>query len=476
MGSTYLQDIKGFIIFFLNIQNLDFIRCSINFRKVEGNMKQAPKYVVLEQERSGKISKTGWTMLSLLFFSFLINFADKSIIGLSSVQLMKELDLSPSQWGILGSSFFWTFTLTGFIGGFLTDYFGPKKMLAWITGIWSFVQFATLFSFNLPYLIVTRMILGAGEGPAYTVSMTAGARWLPKDKLGLGFTLINLGGNVGVALYMPLLVYVIAEFGWRYGFIMTGILGIIWIILWIIFAKDNPDGAKQVREALKQTAGSPSTSTWAEISPILRSKNFLLLVCIGFSSYWIFSVLLTWLPNYLATIRNMSEAYTAYLWAAQALGQVTIALFSDHLYRKTGSVRKSRVFVLGSIAVSCGILFYFAPLVGSNLLSVAMFAMGVGMGAVFFVLLPAILDSFVPDKHRAKILGTLMSLVYTAGIIGPIITGIIIENSASSLAGFSNAFHFLAYMLIIFGTIFILFCKPDKKIEVDTIANKEAEM
>lgn len=437
-------------------------------------MKQDSKYDLLEQERSGKISKTGWMMLWLLFFSFLINFADKSIIGLASVQLMDELDLSPSEWGILGSSFFWTFTLTGFIGGFLTDYFGPKKMLAWITGLWSIVQFATLFAFNLPYLIVTRLILGAGEGPAYTVSMTAGARWLPKDKLGFGFTLINLGGNIGVALYMPLLVYVIAEFGWRFGFIMTGAIGIIWIIVWMIFAKDHPDSVAEVKQVIKQQAGSPSTSTWAEISPILRSRNFILLVCIGFSSYWIFSVLLTWLPNYLATVRNMSEAFTAYLWAAQAAGQVTIALFSDHLYRKTGSVRKSRVFVLGSIAVMCGILFYTAPLVSSGLLSVAMFAMGVGMGAVFFVLLPAILDSFVPDQHRAKILGTLMSLVYTAGIIGPIITGIIIENSAGLEAGFSNAFHFLAYMLVIFGTIFILFCKPDKKIEVDTKSDQAA--
>ncbi|GHH99813.1 MFS transporter [Neobacillus kokaensis] len=428
---------------------------------------------LLENERSGRISKTGWMMLIFLFFSFLINFADKSIIGLASVQIMKELDLSPSQWGILGSSFFWTFTLTGFIGGFLTDYFGPKKVLAWITSIWSFVQFMTLFSFSLPYLIITRMIIGAGEGPAYTVSMTAGAKWLPKDKLGAGFTIINLGGNVGVALFMPVLVYVIAEYGWRWGFILTGLMGVIWIILWSLLAKENPEGVKHIRESIKQP--SQSKSTWQEISPILRSKNFILLVCIGFSSYWIFSVLLTWLPNYLATIRNMSEANTAYLWAAQAFGQVVIALFSDHLYRKTGSVRKSRVFVLGSIAVTCGILFYAAPMVSSNLLSVAVFAFGVGMGAVFFVLLPAILDSFVPDKHRAKILGTLMSLVYTAGIIGPIITGYIIENSSGLEAGFINAFHFLAYMLVIFGTMFILFCKPDKQIEVNKISKQEVE-
>lgn len=426
-----------------------------------------------EHGRSGKISKTGWMMLAFLFFSFLINFADKSIIGLASVQIMDELDLSPSQWGILGSSFFWTFMITGFIGGFLTDYFGPKKVLTWITGFWSVVQFATLFAFNLPYLIITRMIIGAGEGPAYTVSMTAGAKWLPKDKLGFGFTLINFGGNVGVALFMPLLVYVIAEFGWRYGFILTGVIGIIWMILWVLLAKESPDGVKHVKEILKQPA--PSTSTWAEISPILRSKNFILLACIGFSSYWIFAVLLTWLPNYLATIRHMNVAYIAYLWAAQAVGQIIISLLSDHLYRKTGSVRKSRVFVLGSVAFTCGILFYSAPLVGSNLLSVALFAIGVGMGAVFFVLLPAILDSFVPDKHRAKILGTLMSLVYTAGIIGPIITGFIIENAASSVAGFNNAFHFLAYMLVIFGVFFILLCKPDKAIEVDQMINKEAE-
>lgn len=421
-------------------------------------------------DETGKIPRAGWVVLIFLFFSFVINFADKALIGLASVQMMAELNLNSAQWGIVGSAFFWLFPVTGIVGGVLADRIGTKKVLAWMSATWVFVQVATLFVMNLPYLIATRIILGAGEGPAYTVSMTSGAKWLPKKKLGMGFTIINLGGNVGLALLMPFLVYLIATFGWRYGFIATAIMGVVWIVLWLWLTKEGPD---RIVEPQAEATQEAKKSTWADVLPIIRSRNFIMLALVGFSSYWIFSVLVVWLPNYLENIRDMSGSYVAYLWAAQAVAQIIFALSSDFIFQKTGSVYKSRVLTLGSIAITCGLLFYFAPLAGSNMMSLVLFSFGVGMGATFFVLMPAILDSFIPAQHRGRLLGTLMFFVTLAGVIGPLVTGFIIESSAGLEAGFLNSFHFLSLLLVVFGSLFLIFSRPDQGVAASGRSKKE---
>ena len=154
------------------------------------------------------------------------------------------------------------------------------------------------------------------------------------------------------------------------------------------------------------------------------------------------------------------------MWVAQAIAQISFALLSDKIYRKTGSVRKSRVYILGAIAITCGILFYFAPLVSSNTMAVIMFSLSLGMSGVFFVLSPSVIDSFVPPQHRAKGMGTLMAFVTLAGMIGPFVTGNIIQFSSTQAAGFINSFQFISVLFIVFGTLFWIGCRPDSSINV----------
>lgn len=139
-------------------------------------MKEVMKEEVFEKEFEGKsqeteqvamkdekISKNAWVTIGFLFTLSIINVADKSIIGLASVPIMKDLNLSPSQWGIVGSSFFWLFSISALLIGFLSDKVGTKKVITSISSIWAIVQFATVFTMNLPYLVATRIILGAGK-------------------------------------------------------------------------------------------------------------------------------------------------------------------------------------------------------------------------------------------------------------------------------------------------------------------------
>ena len=109
--------------------------------------------------------KGAWGMTALLFFFMLINFADKVVVGLAAVPLMRDLGLTPQQFGDIGSAFFFLFAVSAIVVGFITNRVQTKHTLLVMAIVWSLVQFPMLGMVSLETLIVCRIVLGAGEGP-----------------------------------------------------------------------------------------------------------------------------------------------------------------------------------------------------------------------------------------------------------------------------------------------------------------------
>src|SRR3954466_10899518 len=195
---------------------------------------------MVEKETKGsKIAKKAWIVIALLFLLTVISNADKAIIGFASVSIIEELGLTSEQWGIVGSVFFLLYSLSAVLGGALADRVGTRVVIAGMVVVWSLVQFSTIFVSSFTFLLITRIILGAGEGPSYSLAMTAASKWLPKEKLGIGLTLVSVGGPLGVAISAPVLMHLIMSYGWRSAFISTGVVGFIWIIVWLWIAKEK---------------------------------------------------------------------------------------------------------------------------------------------------------------------------------------------------------------------------------------------
>src|SRR4051794_5379930 len=187
------------------------------------------------------ITKRAWIVIALLFFLTVISNADKAIIGFASVPIIEELGLTAEQWGLVGSVFFLLYSLSAILGGMLADKVGTRIVIAGMVVLWSVVQFSTLFVSSFAFLLVTRIILGAGEGPAYSLAMTAVSKWLPKEKRGIGISIVSVGGPLGVAISAPILMNLIINYGWRSAFIATGIIGVIWIVAWLWIVKEKAD-------------------------------------------------------------------------------------------------------------------------------------------------------------------------------------------------------------------------------------------
>lgn len=427
------------------------------------------------KQKGRKISGRAWAMLAFLFTLTVICNVDKAIIGFASVPIMEELKLTPEQWGIVGSSFFLLYSLSAILVGGLSDKIGTKKVIAGMAAVWAIVQFATLWVVNLPYLLITRIILGAGEGPAYALAMTAASKWLPKERLGFGLTLVSIGGPLGIAMTAPILMHLISTYGWRSAFVASAVVGVIWIVLWQLLTKEGP-GEEEARVEKQEKAGSIQPEP--KFSSVLLSKNFILLALCGFATYWAFTIGLNWLPNYLANARQLSpEQMTivvALPWMLITISQLTFSTISDRLYSKTKSVVKSRIFILGPVMLAGALFYFLGTLVTSNVLAIALLSLGFTFGCITLVMGPAILVSFVSAKNQGKIQGWFMAISSLGGIVGSYATGAMIQSSSSIMSGFHLAFQVCSVLLLVFGGLVWLAVRPkDRKESSDSALNQE---
>lgn len=417
--------------------------------------------------KGSKITKTAWIIITLLFLLTVISNADKAIIGFASVPIMKELGLSPEQWGFVGSIFFFLYSISAVLVGALADKIGTKKVIAGMAAVWALVQLATVFVSSYSWLLVTRLILGAGEGPSYSLAMTAAAKALPKEKLGIGLTLVSIGGPLGVAISAPVLMHIILTYGWRAGFIVTGVIGVVWIVLWLWLSKENKD-AQAVSPNAQENSNVAILEPETKFTSVLFSKNFLLVALCGFATYWSFTIGLNWLPNYLQNVRKLSpetlKIVVALPWILITLSQLTFSSISDRLFAKTKSVVKGRVFVLGPVMLTGAICYFFGTMFSSNFVAIALLSLGLTFGCITLVLGPAILVELIPKKHNGKIQGWFMAITSLGGIVGPYATGYLIQHSGNPGIGFQHSFQATAVVLLVFGGLVWAAVRPKKAV------------
>src|SRR5207237_8290186 len=139
----------------------------------------------------------------LLFLFMLVNFADKIVVGLAGVPIMTELQLSPQQFGELGSSFFLLFSITAIVVGFIVNRVDTRWVLLVLGLIWALAQFPMVGTVGFTTLLICRIILGAGEGPAGSVAVHAIYKWFPDEKRTLPTGVLSQGAAVGVMLPVP---------------------------------------------------------------------------------------------------------------------------------------------------------------------------------------------------------------------------------------------------------------------------------
>src|ERR1700686_23827 len=171
--------------------------------------------------------KGAWKITFLLFLFMLVNFADKIVVGLAGVPIMTELNLEPEQFGLLGSSFFFLFSISAIVVGFIVNRIETRWVLLALALVWALAQFPMVGSISFTTLVICRIILGAGEGPAFSVAAHAIYKWFPDEKRTLPTAILSQGSAFGVILAVPALNWVIVNYTWHYAFGALGIVGLM---------------------------------------------------------------------------------------------------------------------------------------------------------------------------------------------------------------------------------------------------------
>lgn len=283
-----------------------------------------------------------WVVLVLLFFGAVINFADKSIVGLAAVPIMKGLNLSYAEWGLVGSSYYWLYPVTGIFGAAWADRVGAKKVLGLLMLVWAVLQFGVLAITALPLFIIYRILLGAFEGPFSPVAYSHANKWFPPKQRGFANSVVVSGATVGAMIVAPLLVAMITAWGWKIAFAALGVVSIVWFLAFQLFTKESP---VEVYEKAKQKA-APEKFSLKDLKYILSSRVALFTTLAYFSTYFIVVWLATWLPLYLVEVSGMSAGQMGL--AIAGIGIVAVAIYmgvavlSDTLFKKTRNWRISQ--------------------------------------------------------------------------------------------------------------------------------------
>lgn len=439
-------------------------------------------------------TRRAWLIVGMLVLFQMVNFADKAVLGLVAEPAMRELGLSASQFGFIGGSFFFLFAITAIIVGFLAGVIPSRWILLTMGLSWAVLQFPMLLGGGITALLVTRIILGAAEGPATPVSLQHAQGWFPATDRALPSSLVAMGSTLGPLVAAPVLAWIIAhpDWGWRWAFGFLGVAGLVWSLLWFTVCQEGPYSAygrkkshtepKVDSDTPESTADKPA-STLSNYLPdvklwgVWRSPTFIIATLSGAGCFWAQGFLTTWSPKYLRSVVELSPEMIGMIstlpWLMGAFTLFFLGLVSRMVMRKGISVRWGLAALYSVTLIVSGFCFARLPSM-SGYGAVVVLTIAAGL-AMIFPLAPTLVAYCVGARQRAAVMAMVTGFASLGGVIAPIMVGylmqaagytpdIVVGSLEAKLAlesGMNSAFWLIGLYLMAMGALSFMVLNPD---------------
>ena len=400
--------------------------------------------------------KGAWKITFLLFLFMLVNFADKIVVGLAGVPIMTELKLEPEQFGLLGSSFFFLFSIAAIVVGFIVNRVATRWVLLALALVWALAQFPMVGTVGFTTLLICRVILGAGEGPAFSVAVHSVYKWFPDEKRTLPTAILSQGSAFGVILAVPSLNWVIVNYSWHYAFGALGVVGLMWVVAWLILGKEGP---------LVHTVAMAAAEPRIPYFQLLTSRTFIGCCAATFGAYWALSLGLTWFTPFIVNGLGFSQKDAGWIsilpWVFGAVIVLLTGWISQVLMARGVTTRGARGVLGAAPLIVGGSILAALPHVDGAGLQIALLVIGSGLCGSIYVVCPPMLGEFTPVSQRGAVIAIYGAIYTLAGILAPSVMGSVIQHAATPLEGYMTGFTINAVIMIASGLLGLLLLWPN---------------
>jgi MFS family permease len=396
-----------------------------------------------------------WKITFLLFLFMLVNFADKIVVGLAGVPIMTELNLEPEQFGLLGSSFFFLFSISAIVVGFIVNRVATRWVLLVLAVIWALAQFPMVGTVGFSTLLICRVILGAGEGPAASVAAHAVYKWFPDEKRTLPTAILSQGSAFGVIVAVPALNWVVVNHSWHYAFGALGVVGLMWGVAWLLLGKEGPLGETK---AVTSEARIPYFQ-------LLTSRTFVGCVAATFGAYWALSLGLTWFTPFIIKGLGFSQQQAGFIsilpWVFGAAIVLLTGWLSQVLMARGVSTRGARGVLGAAPLIVGGAILATLPYIDGTGLRIATLVVGSGLCGSIYVVCGPMIGEFTPVSQRGAVLSIYGALFTLAGVLAPAVMGSVIQHADTPMDGYMTGFTINAAILVVSGLLGLALLWPN---------------
>ena len=396
-----------------------------------------------------RISARTWATCFLLFLATSIVYLDRQVLALTAVKIIADFRLTNQQFGKIIAAFRYSYGLMQIFGGFLVDSYGPRIIFPIASGAWSLAGLLTGLATTASTFTGLRFLLGAGEAFNWPCSLkVTNSLFSPEDRP-LANGIFNSGAAMG-ALIAPIIVtWITLRWSWRAAYVITGVIGGLWIIAWLWVTKKSAGSLKGRQVTIKNVV--------QVIGRLMAMRDFWILMVSALIINGVSYYLSDWIPLYLETARGFSftrgNALSIVVYCGTFSGNLLIGFFVRMLVARGSSTVAAKRWALfaACVLMSCAILAGVMPNRYIAVLCLALTGVGVGAFLVIYLTLVQDLDPTYVGVSSG-LLGGLSNIAY--GAISPYIGLLADRNDTITTLLLIGILPWLAFASIFFGKRF----------------------
>lgn len=343
-----------------------------------------------------------WAVAGMLFLAAILNYIDRQTLSILAPTIQQDLGLSEADYGNVANLFLVAYTVSLLVSGRLVDRIGARWGMALFITWWSCANMLTGLARSFFSLGACRFLLGLGEAGNWPSSTKAVAETFPASQRGVAIGFYTMGATVGATIAPVLVIVVASRVGWQGAFVVTGALGLLWVLPWLVVYRRPKEMA-----AVAATPETVEVSEWRRWQQVLRRRDvwLLLLGRMLTDPVWFFYQF--WFAKYLFASRGLSQESLGITWViflAADLGSLGGGVLSAVLIRRGTSAPAARLWAM----LLCAAVLPLSPLVAvspSVHLALAFAMLGVLAHLAWLANITALLVDLIPQRLVATAFG-----------------------------------------------------------------------